>query len=576
MELYWLLDTKDWRQRLNQFEENPSWEEAIALANYNLDIHLTHKLDTTIRRVFPTPVTPIRLAVIGSSTTSHLLPSIRIAGLRRGLWIETYETAYGQYHQELMNPNSGLYKFAPTQILIALDGYHVTSIDQITEIWNLVKESFHCPIIQQTILSVHPLLLGNNQHKFISDNLNQSLREKSITEDVDLLTCCNNWHDKSMWYYAKQEISLAAAPLYGDIVGRLIAARRGKSKKCLVLDLDNTLWGGVIGDDGIEGIVLGQGNPTGEAYVTFQHYVKELTKYGVILAICSKNDMEIAVEPFTNHSEMVLKRSDISCFVANWDDKATNLTRIATELNIGLDSMVFFDDNPLERHLVRKILPMVAVPEINDPVYYPHVLADAGYFETVSLTTEDLHRNKLYQDNLLRESFKKETNIQSYLKSLQMQLIWKEFDDNGVDRIVQLINKTNQFNLTTHRYTKANILYMMENPAYLTFQFRLIDCFGDNGMIAVVIGHYQNNNLVIDIWLMSCRVLGRQVEIAVMNIIAQEAKKLGIYQLIGNYYPTKKNAIVKDHYEKLGFINGVLDLDNYSVMASEIQVSVQI
>jgi FkbH-like protein len=392
---------------------------------------------------------------------------------------------------------------------------------------------------------------------------------------VDDRAACDGlaaWHDAGLWHRAKQEISPAAAPFYGDLVGRLIAAKQGKSYKCLVMDLDNTLWGGVIGDDGLAGIVIGQGSALGEAFVAFQEYARELSRRGIILAVCSKNDEANALEPFDKHPEMVLRRGDIACFVANWTDKAANLRAIATELNIGLDSLVFVDDNPFERSLVRQELPMVAVPEVgDDPVHYGRILADAGYFEGVAVTQEDRERGGQYQGNRMREALKSSaTDLPSYLRGLQMQLIWRRFDPVGLSRTVQLINKTNQFNLTTRRYSEEDVLGVMRDNRAFGLQLRLLDRFGDNGIISIVIGRMQlapehdmeqnpgddgtdAGDLLIDTWLMSCRVLGRQVEPTTLNLVAEQAQRLGARRLVGEYVPTSKNAMVRDHYARLGF-----------------------
>ncbi|MGH7210439.1 MAG: HAD-IIIC family phosphatase, partial [Acetobacteraceae bacterium] len=300
---------------------------------------------------------------------------------------------------------------------------------------------------------------------------------------------------------------------------------------------------------------IGQGSPLGEAYVAFQDYCRELSRRGVIVAVCSKNDETNALEPFDNHPEMVLKRADIACFVANWSDKATNIRRIAHELNIGLDSLVFVDDNPFERDLVRRELPMVAVPEVgDDPTGYARTIADAGYFEALSVTEEDRERTTQYQGNRARDALKSTaTDLDSYLRGLGMRLIWRRFDRMGLQRIVQLINKSNQFNLTTRRYTDEDVLAVMDDPAAFGLQLRLTDRFGDNGIIAIVIGRLREHDIEIDTWLMSCRVLGRQVEPTTLNLIAEQARHLGARRLLGEYIPTKKNAMVKDHYARLGF-----------------------
>jgi FkbH-like protein len=295
----------------------------------------------------------------------------------------------------------------------------------------------------------------------------------------------------------------------------------------------------------------------GEAYLAFQDYARELSRRGVILAVCSKNDEANALEPFATHPEMLLKRGDIASFVANWSDKATNIRAIAAALNIGLDSLVFVDDNPFERALVRQELPMVAVPEVgDDPTDFPGILADAGYFEALTITEEDRERSGQYQGNRLREALRgTATDLPAYLRGLDMQLVWRRFDRIGLARIVQLINKTNQFNLTTRRYTEADVQAVMDDPRAFGLQLRLLDRFGDNGIIAIVIGRMRDAEaLEIDTWLMSCRVLGRQVEPTTLNLIADQARRLGAARLVGEYLPTKKNGMVRDHYAKLGFL----------------------
>jgi FkbH-like protein len=594
-ELHWLPIIPEWRACLRVFRgaTEPAWDEAVALANARLNFVLTNSLDESIRRAFPEGLAglatrPVRLAVLSSCTTTHLLPAIRVAGLRRGIWVDTYENDFGQFVQELADPSSALHDFKPTAILFALDAYHLTAgltagLDEtganaileevegrIRETWRLAREQFRCPIIQQATLPVHLPLLGSNEHRlpgsrarFIT-RLNAALREIAAAEGVDLLALDDRatrdgiarWHDPALWHRSKQEIVPTAAPLYGDLVGRLLAAKQGRSFKCLVLDLDNTIWGGAIGDDGLEGIVLGQGSPLGEAYAAFQDYARELTRRGVILAVCSKNDEANAMEPFDKHPEMVLRRDDIASFVANWSDKAGNIRAIAQELNIGLDALVFLDDNPFERNLVRQELPMVAVPEVSDdPTYYPQAIADAGYFEGLSVTDEDRARNNQYQGNKARDALKASvTDVPAYLRGLEMQLVWKRFDRMGLQRIVQLINKSNQFNLTTRRYTEDDVLTVMGDPDVFGLQLRLLDRFGDNGVIAIIVGRLrENKDLDIETWLMSCRVLGRQVELTTLNLIAQEARKLGALRLVGEYIPTRKNGMVKDHYAKLGF-----------------------
>jgi FkbH-like protein len=593
--LYWLPEIEDWRGRLRALaDKEAAWDEAVALANSRLDFIRTNALDQIVTRIFGDArpknlaTKPVRLALLGSSTLAHLHPAIRVAGLRRGLWISIYENDYGQYWQELTDPASGLHEFKPNAVLFALDPHHIAAgisaaldraetersfeevRDRIRGCWRLAREAFRCPIIHQLPLPVQPTLLGNNEHRlpgsrqgFIA-RLNHALRGLADEDGVDLLALdaragidgLKAWHDPALWHRAKQEISPAAAPMYGELLARLLGAKQGRSAKCLVLDLDNTLWGGVVGDDGLEGLVIGQGSALGEAFVAFQEYARELSRRGVILAVCSKNDEANAIEPFEKHPEMVLKRHDIASFVANWTDKASNLRAIAEELNIGIDSLVFVDDNPFERTLVRRELPMVAVPEVgDDPATFAQTLADAGYFEGLAVTEEDRARGEQYQGNRQRERLKASaSDLESYLGSLEMELIWRRFDKLGLQRTVQLINKTNQFNLTTRRYTEEDVLAIMEHSRAFGLQLRLVDRFGDNGIIAIVIGKMNGEeDLLIDTWLMSCRVLGRQVEPTTLKLIADSAKKLGALRLVGEYLPTKKNGMVRDHYAKLGF-----------------------
>ncbi len=342
-----------------------------------------------------------------------------------------------------------------------------------------------------------------------------------------------------------------------------------------MLDLDNTLWGGVIGDDGLEGIVLGQGSAEGEAFVAFQAYARELSRRGIILAVCSKNDIANALEPFEKHPDMILRRDDIACFVANWSDKPANLRAIAEALNIGLDAIVFADDNPMERDLVRRELPMVAVPDLgDDPARYPSILAEGGYFDARAITEEDRARAGLYRDNQAREAWKHSaTDMDTYLKGLDMRLVWRPFDRVGLPRIVQLINKSNQFNLTSRRYSEPEALAVMDDPTAFGLQVRLLDRFGDNGVIAIVIGRLRDaGDLWIDTWLMSCRVLGRQVEPATLNLIQQQAHAMGARRLVGEYIPTRKNGMVREHYQGLGFTVVGRDADGRTITEMAVDV----
>ena len=346
--------------------------------------------------------------------------------------------------------------------------------------------------------------------------------------------------------------------MYGELTARLIAAARGKYKKCLVLDLDNTLWGGVIGDDGIEGIVLGAGSGVGEAFLAVQAYAKTLSQRGVLLAVCSKNDPVVAETAFRDHPEMLLKRSDIAAFMANWNDKAENLVAIAKALNIGLDSLVFVDDNPVERARIREALPMVAVPELPaDPAGYVRCLARAGHFEATAFTREDLERSRQYAANAARENLANASGgMDEFLQGLEMSVDYGPISPTNLARVTQLINKTNQFNTTTVRRTEHEIDALMADPSTIGLQFRLIDKFGDNGIVSVIILTPQAdraNALEIVTWVMSCRVFGRQLEDEVMNIVVDAARQRKVERLCGQIIPTKKNSVIRELFANLGF-----------------------
>jgi len=365
-----------------------------------------------------------------------------------------------------------------------------------------------------------------------------------------------NWHHPQLWNLAKLPFNDAFIPLYSDHVARTVAALRAKSAKVLVLDLDNTVWGGVIGDDGLEGIKLAQGDARGEAYLAVQSMALNLRRRGIVLAVSSKNTDAVAREPFLQHPEMLLKLEHFAVFQANWTDKASNLQAIAAELSLGLDALVFLDDNPAERGLMRQLLPQVKVPELpEDPAWFARTLAAAGYFEAVTFADEDLRRAAYYQDNARRLGLQMEVGgVDAYLASLQMAVTFQPFHATGRARIVQLINKSNQYNLTTRRYTEPEVAAAEADPQVFTLQVRLADIFGDNGMIAVVICRpAEAGAWAIDTWLMSCRVLGRKVELLVLCELLRHARAAGVERLVGRFRPTGRNQMVADHYAKLGF-----------------------
>ena len=564
-----------------------------ALADYGLDENALNKLAKVIekakdKRLSLTPLIPFRLGIISNSTSDFLVPSLTATAARHGFALECIKADFGQTVQEALNSESSINQTQPDAVLIAIDYRGLplrtspgnqsahdatvsTCLQHIATICSGLHLNTNAFCIVQTIARPVELLTGSFEcalpgtMRSLVNSINIGLAE-SIANTTDVLldiaglaetVGLGEWHDPIFWNLAKIPFSSNYLPLYAEHVCRTIAAQRGKSRRCLILDLDNTLWGGIIGDDGLEGIVVGNGDSTGEAYIDIQQTALALRDRGIVLAVSSKNTDEIARQPFREHPDMLLQEKHFAVFQANWNDKATNIMAIAKELSLGLDSMVFLDDNPVERNLVRKMLPQVAVPELPDnPALYSRYLLAGGYFEAVVFSAEDCKRAEFYQDNARRVSLQQQSgDIEAYLESLEMKVTFQPFDDTGRARITQLINKTNQFNLTTKRYTENEVKDIQSSPDCFTLQVRLSDVFGDNGMISVIICRSLDEDWHIDTWLMSCRVLGRKVEKAVLQEIIFHAHNRGIQQLIGTYQPTERNQLVKDHYANLGFEN---------------------
>jgi FkbH-like protein len=530
-----------------------------------------------------------RLGVVSNATLDLVLPSIPAAAIRHGVVVDVVTTPYDQVEQQVLDPRSTINAARCDAVLVALDYRGLqfefvsnpsaaaervsATLNRFRNIVEALRLHGGAPAIIQTIPTPAVALFGNYERRVagsvrsLLEEVNRGLVSLAAETgcyifDVAALAeriGTDAWFDPVHWAAYKLPFAADCELVYADMLGRLLGSIRGKSRKCLVLDLDNTIWGGVIGDDGVEGIKIGQGNALGEAFLAVQSLALALRDRGVILAVCSKNTEEIARQPFRNHPDMLLKETDISVFQANWLDKASNLEAIAKKLNIGLDTLVLLDDNPAERAQVRAALPMVGVPELPaDPSWYPWYLASAGYFEATTYSSEDALRSASYAaDGQRAEVMAKARNLGDYLTSLDMAITMTPFDERSRQRITQLINKTNQFNLTTRRYTEAEVAACQNDPRTYTLQVRLQDKFGDLGMIGVIIGRLvktrSGNDLVLDTWLMSCRVLGRKVEEAMLAEVTLGAKNLGADHLIGRYLPTAKNTMVSDHYSKLGF-----------------------
>lgn len=566
--------------------------EIQRLASFRLSAQQSLSLARTIgrcRKEGPSldPLAGFRLGVVASSTFDLLLDCVPAAAARHGVALEVLTTPYDQVLQQALNPGSEVNQTGLDGVLIGVDHRWLNlarpnfsespnprvaeAVDKLATVVDALRRHGGAPAILQTV-PVPPLALFGSYERRVRGSVRAMIEEANrriiaLADDtgsylLDVASLAEHvgterWFDPVQWTAYKFPFAAECFPIYADMLGRLLGAIRGRARKCLVLDLDNTLWGGVIGDDGLEGIVLGQGTPQGEAFVAVQELATDLRERGVLLAVCSKNDDEVARGAFRHHPEMLLREQHITVFQANWVDKPSNLESIAKTLNLGLDALVLLDDNPAERAQVRAALPMVAVPELpHDPAWYPWTLHAAGYFESVNFSAEDRLRADSYGADAQRaEVMAKARDLEDYLGSLGMVLTVSPFDSKGRQRIAQLINKSNQFNLTTQRYTEAEVAAMESDPSLFTLQVRLSDRFGDFGMIGVVICRPAGIEGVweIDTWLMSCRVLGRRVEEGMLEKVAAELRRRGAVLLRGRYIPTAKNRMVKDHYSKLGF-----------------------
>ncbi len=610
-DLPWLAPAPaDLRARIRMLAEAASPGADIQfLASHRLEPQQAANLGKQIAKALReqrtlAPLSGFRLGILSSSTFDLVAEQIPAAAARHGVAAELILGDYDQVTQAALDPRSAIATARPDAVLVAVDHRWLgldhdlgdprvrlaSAQEQLRAVIDGIRAHAGTAVIVQTVPTPPQALFGNFDHvhagslraSIMAFNAALSLlatETGGYVLDVAALSeriGTDAWFDPVQHFAYKLPFAAECAPAYADMLGRLLGAIRGKARKCLVLDLDNTLWGGVIGDDGPQGIVIGQGSAVGEAHLALQQYAKTLRARGIVLAVSSKNNDETAREPFRSHPDMVLNESDITLFQANWLDKPANLEAIAKALNIGLDALVLLDDNPAERAQVRAALPAVAVPELpSDPSWYPWFLSSAGYFESVGFSAEDAARAGAYAADAARADVKASTrDLGDYLSSLEMRISLAPFDVLGRSRIVQLINKSNQFNLTTRRYTENEIASLGDDV--FTMQVRLSDRFGDLGMIGVAIArpatHMGAAAWDLDSWLMSCRVLGRRVEEAMLAHIAQAAQAKGIRYLLGRYIPTARNSMVKEHYAKLGFSEvdtsgagtlSVLNLENY-------------
>lgn len=548
-----------------------------------------------------------KVAVLGGSTTSSIVQTLELFLLNQGIKASFYESEYGKYYEDAMFKNEVLESFKPDIVYIhtsnrnvlgypalsdskeAIDSMVEAEITRYSEMWERLSGTYACPIIQNNLEMPLYRLLGNKDASDIHGAVNYLSRINAgfyeyAQNHKDFFICDINyisadyglkeWSDPFYWHMYKYALNVSAIPNLAFNVANIIKSIFGKNKKGFVLDLDNTLWGGVIGDDGVGNIKIGPETPAGQVYSEFQAYVKAHKQLGVVLNIDSKNDENNAMSGL-KHPNSELTPEDFVEIKANWEPKDRNFTEIANALNVLPESLVFVDDNPAERHIVSEQIPGVSAPEIGEPHHYIVNIDRCGFYEATYLSDDDLKRNAMYQENVKRikaqASF---SDYGDYLDSLEMKAIIKPFEPIYMARIAQLTNKSNQFNLTTKRYTQGEIEEIAENRNYLTLYGRLEDKFGDNGVVSLCIGFLIDGVCHIDLWLMSCRVLKRDMEYAMMDELVRKCEGIGVHELKGYYYPTTKNAMVMDFYGKMGFTK-ISEADTGSIWSLSISSSYQ-
>ena len=530
--------------------------------------------------------TPVKIAILGGSTTNDIRQILELFLLNNGIWPCFYESEYNRYYEDIVFENPALNEFSPDIIYIHtsnrnilerpslkdssfdIDTLLLNTVKKFKTIWDTAREKYHCTIIQNNFELPYFRLLGNRDasdvHGFTNfiTRLNQKFYDyANLHEDFyihDILTESSlygleEWANPYYWYMYKYALSVPAIPYTCYGLSNIIKSLYGKNKKAIALDFDNTLWSGVIGDLGADGIEIGMETAVGETYMEFQKYLQGLQSLGVLLTAASKNDKEVALSGL-NRPDSVLKPEDFADMQINWERKDQNILKTAERLHLLPDSFVFADDNPAEREIVRKGLRGIAVPELTTPEEYIKMIDRNGYFEVTRLSEDDLKRKQMYAENIKRE-IEKSTYVDygEYLKDLLMKAEIDSFVPKYLNRIAQLTNKSNQFNLTTKRYSLKEIEDATEDEKKLTLYGKLEDKFGDNGVVSVLIGTKKGTALHMDLWLMSCRVLKRDMEYAMMDTLVRKCKEQGIKTIIGYYYPTIKNEMVKDFYSKMGF-----------------------
>ncbi len=564
-----------------------SHADPVDLKSLPLDEILTRRRSLKRRLAAQEQLHPIRIAVLGGSTTHEIVDLLELWLLDSGFLPVFYQSEYGRFEVEALYDSAKLIEFRPDVVYLhtsylnlqAFPSWRATEVElaecvqrevhRFHMIWSALAEKLSCQIIQNNSELPPHQLLGNldatqtgGRTRFVMQLNLEFARAATATPGLAIQDACslsariglNRWFDWHRYFSYKVLTTVEGSMALATSLSAMIRGIYGKARKVLVLDLDNTLWGGVIGDDGVDGIAIGRETPVAEAYAAFQQYCLSLWDRGVLLAVCSKNDEEMAKNGF-RHPDSVLRLEHIASFQANWEDKPANIIRIAQELNLGTDSFVYVDDNPAERAIVAAQVDGIAVPNVGDDVtQYARTIEAGRYFEPMTLSEEDLARGTLYQKSAQRAAFEMRfAAYGEYLDSLEMVAEIEPFSRLYLERITQLINKTNQFNLTTRRYTLSEMEALLEDQNAIGLYGRLRDRFGDHGLISVVLGRRDGSALEIELWLMSCRVLKREMELAMLDALVERAQAAGLTQLRGRYVPTKKNGMVADHYPGLGF-----------------------
>ena len=528
-----------------------------------------------------------RIAVLGGSTTNHIVSALELFLLNFGIEPEFYLSEYNKFYEDAVFGNPELDSFDPDVIYIHTTSRNLTMLpespaetaetveqklnDQFAyfkQVWDSLKQQFSCPVIQNNFEL--PLFRRTGSydgwstagHAAFIQRMNVMLSDYArntrglYIHDINYLSAvCGlaNWHDAEAWYLYKYAMSTNVIPDFAYSLACIIKSIYGKNHKVIDLDLDNTLWGGVIGDDGQEGIEIGQETAVGQAFSEFQSFIKGYKDYGVLLAVCSKNDEENALLGL-NHPCGVLKSTDFVSIKANWEPKDRNIAETAADLSLGLDSFVFIDDNPAECAIIEGQLPMVQTINLSTVHEAMYKLTRSGFFEVTAVSDDDMHRSEMYAANAQRAAqLRSFESYEDYLLSLDMHAVICGFEPVYIQRITQLTNKSNQFNLTTRRYNEDEIQKVSTSPDHICICGRLLDKFGDNGIVSVVIGRCRNRELDIELWLMSCRVLKRDMELAMLDELVRRAKDKGITRINGFYYKTHKNSMVAELYSSFGF-----------------------